>query len=156
MQCEICGRKIEGKPFKVVVEGSEVIVCSYCRQFGVEKPSTVSQPGVTKVVLKKKKSVGKIEFKDVLVEDYNVIIRREREKRGWSQEKLAKMIKEKESLIKKIERGEIVPEPEVVEKLERVLNIKLRETVPDIKIELNKRRQTLTLGDVVIVKKKKK
>ncbi len=156
MHCEICGKKIVGKPFKVVVEGSEITVCSDCKQFGVEKPTTVSQPGVVKVMLKKRRSVSKIEFTEELVENYNLIIKREREKRGWSQEKLAKMIQEKESLIKKIENAEIVPEPEVVEKLERVLNVKLRERVPDVKLELKRASQTLTLGDVVIVKKKKK
>ena len=138
------------------MEGSEVTVCSNCKQFGIEKATTVSQAGITKVVLKKKRSIGKIEFTEELVENYNLIIRREREKRGWSQEKLAKMIQEKESLIKKIENAEIVPEPEVIEKLERVLNVKLRERVPDIKLDTKRKTQVLTLGDVVVVKKKKK
>ncbi len=156
MNCEICGREIKGKGFKVVVEGSEVTVCGSCKQYGTEKkPSVASQHGARRVVLKKRKASTKIEFKEELVENFHVIVRREREKRGWSQEQLAKKIQEKESLIKKIENAEITPEPEVVEKLEKLFNIKLRESVPEIKIEKSK-GLTPTLGDVVVVKRKKK
>lgn len=156
MNCEICGREIKGKGFKIVVEGSEVMVCSFCRQYGTEKkPSVASQPGARRVVLKKKRTSTKIEFTEELVEDFHVIVRREREKRGWSQEQLAKKIQEKESLIKKIENAEITPEPEVVEKLEKLFNIKLREQVPEIKIEKSK-SLVPTLGDIVVVKRKKK
>jgi len=156
MNCEICGREIKGKGFKIVVEGSEVTVCSFCRQYGTEKkPSVASQPGARRVVLKKKRGSTKIEFTEELVENFHVIIRREREKRGWSQEQLAKKIQEKESLIKKIENAEITPEPEVVEKLEKLFNIKLREQVPEIKVEKSK-SLVPTLGDIVVVKRKKK
>lgn len=156
MNCEICGREIKGKGFKIVVEGSEVTVCRACRQYGTEKkPSVASQQGARRVVLKKKRASTKIEFTEELVENFHIIVRREREKRGWSQEQLAKKIQEKESLIKKIENAEITPEPEVVEKLEKLFNIKLREQVPEIKIEKSK-SLVPTLGDIVVVKRKKK
>jgi putative transcription factor len=157
MNCEICGREIRGKGFRVVVEGSEVTVCASCRQYGSEKPSTVTQPGFRKVVLKKRKPYStKIEFTEEMLENYHLIVRREREKRGWSQEQLAKKIQEKESLIKKIENAEIVPEPEVVEKLEKLFGIRLREKVPEVKVELGRSKLTPTLGDVVVVRRKKK
>jgi len=157
MNCEICGREIKGKGFKIVVEGSEMTVCPSCKQYGSErKPSIASQPGARRVVLKKKKSSTKIEFQDELIENYHLIVRREREKRGWSQEQLAKKIQEKESLIKKIENNEITPEPEVVEKLERLFNIKLREQIPEVKVEGKGKKLSPTLGDIVVVKKKKK
>ncbi len=156
MNCEICGKEIKGKGFRVVVEGSEVTVCASCKQFGVEKPATVSQPGVRKVVLRRRKPQTKIEFTEELLENYHLIIRREREKRGWSQEQLAKKIQEKESLIKKIENAEITPEPEVVEKLERLFGLKLREKVPEVKVDFKKMNMTPTLGDIVVVRRKKK
>lgn len=156
MNCEICGKEIKGRAYKVIVEGSEVTVCAFCRQFGTEKPAQISQPGLTKVVLKRRKSPKKIEFTEELIENYHLIIKREREKRGWSQEQLAKKIQEKESLIKKIENAEIVPEPSVIEKLEKLFNIKLREKVPEVKIDLKKITSAPTLGDVVVVRKKKK
>ncbi len=156
MYCEICGREIKGRSFKVVVEGSEITVCASCKQYGTEKPVMPSQPGAKRVVIKKKKPQNKIEFTEELVDNYHMIVRKEREKRGWSQEQLAKKIQEKESLIRKIENAEIVPEPEVIEKLEKLFNIKLRENVPEVKIETRKSISTPTLGDIVIVRKKKK
>lgn len=157
MNCEICGREIKGKGFQIVVEGSEVTVCGFCKQYGTEKkPSIASQQGARRVVLKKKKSSSKIEFTEELIENYHLIIKQEREKRGWSQEQLAKKIQEKESLIRKIENAEITPEPEVIEKIEKLFNIKLREQVPEIKIETTGRNLTPTLGDIVVVKRKKK
>ncbi|WP_330999868.1 multiprotein bridging factor aMBF1 [Archaeoglobus neptunius] len=157
MNCEICGREIRGKGFKIVVEGSEVTVCPSCKQYGSEKrPSVASQQGARRVVLKRKRGSPKIEFQDELIEDYHLIIKHEREKRGWSQEQLAKKIQEKESLIKKIENAEITPEPEVIEKLEKLFNIKLREQIPEIKIEGRSKSLTPTLGDIVVVKRKKK
>jgi len=154
MECEICGREIKGRGFKVIVEGSEVTVCARCKGYGAAKPEKVDQ-GVKKLILKKRQPKP-IEFTEELVEDYNLIIKREREKRGWSQEVLAKKIQEKESLIKKIENKEITPEPEVVGKLEKLFNIKLRERVPEVKINAKRESLTPTLGDVVIIKKKKK
>jgi len=153
MQCEICGREIHGRGHTIVVEGSEMTVCSLCKDYGEEK-STVVQHGIVKVV-KKEKKVKPIEFTEELVENYNEIIKREREKRGWSQEELAKKIQEKVSLIRKIENKEITPEPEVVEKLERTLGVKLREKVEEVKIQ-GRKLENLTLGDVVIIRKKKK
>ncbi len=43
----------------------------------------------------------------------------------------------------------------MVEKLEKLFNIKLREQIPEIKIEKSK-SLVPTLGDVVVVKRKKK
>jgi len=156
MECEVCGKEIKGKGFKVIIEGSEVTVCARCRDLGVAKPvSRVSQQGVKKVILKKKSTPSRIEFTEELLDNYHLIIKREREKRGWSQEVLAKKIQEKASLIRKIESGEITPEPEVIEKLERLFDIKLREKVPEVKIDLKKSNLTPTLGDIVVIKKKK-
>lgn len=152
----MCGREIKGKKFKVIIEGSEVTVCARCKDLGVAKPvSRVSQQGVKKVLIKKKQTPSKIEFVEELLDDYHIIIKREREKRGWSQKDLAKKIQEKESLIRKIENAEITPEPEVIDKLERLFNIKLREKVPEVKVDMKKGNLTPTLGDIVVIKKKK-
>jgi len=62
-----------------------------------------------------------------LIDDYGKVIRRAREASGMSHEDLALKIKEKASLLKKIEREAIVPEDKVREKLERTLRITLTE-----------------------------
>lgn len=66
---------------------------------------------------------------DELVDDYGSVIRRAREKRGMSQEELALEIREKVSLLKKIEREDLVPEDSTRKKLERVLGITLTERI---------------------------
>ena len=154
MECEVCGKEIRGKGFKVIVEGSEITVCPSCKDFGTEKPfERIQQRGIS-VVVKRKPKPGKIEFTEELLENYNEIVRRERERRGWSQEVLAKKIQEKATLIRKIENKELAPEPEVIKKLERLFNIKLTEKVPEVKVETRKFGAP-TLGDVVVIKRKK-
>lgn len=64
---------------------------------------------------------------DELVDDYGRVIKRAREASGMSHEDLALKIREKASLLKKIEREAIVPEDKVRKKLERTLQITLTE-----------------------------
>ena len=64
---------------------------------------------------------------DELIDGYGMAIRRARETSGMTHEDLALKIKEKSSLLKKIEREAIVPEDSVRGKLERALNITLTE-----------------------------
>ncbi|MHA1594956.1 MAG: multiprotein bridging factor aMBF1 [Candidatus Baldrarchaeia archaeon] len=173
MSCEICGAKIVGKRYEIFVEGSKLIVCEKCAKYGSVKPTrpkrlepaqrnspvpSVSRRSSTMV----SRARGKYEdiFQEYeLVEGYGRMVKEAREKLGWTQEDLAREIMEKESLIKKIEREEIIPPPNVVKKLERVLNIKL--TVPPSEIPADmtvtpKSPPTLTIGDVVIVRRRKK
>ncbi|MEM1579105.1 MAG: multiprotein bridging factor aMBF1 [Archaeoglobaceae archaeon] len=153
MNCEICGKEIKGSGHTILVEGTELKVCGNCKKYGSEKISAARQSDVKRILIKKKKPQTKIEFREELVENYNQIIRAEREKRGWSQEQLAKKIQEKESVIKKIENAEITPEPAVVEKIEKLFGIRLREAVPEVRVEKSS-QHTPTLGDIVVVKKK--
>lgn len=156
MDCEICGKEIKGSPVKILIEGSEVSVCFSCKNLGTEKKiSKGTQKGAKRVLIKKRQRSTAIDFADELVEGYNQIIRKERESRGWSQEELAKKIQEKESLVKKIENGLITPEPSTIDKIEKLFNIKLKEKVPEIHFERKKGDMTPTLGDVVVIKKKK-
>jgi putative transcription factor len=46
--------------------------------------------------------------------------------RGWTREELARRVFEKESVIQRIESNSLTPSDELIEKLERVLSIKLR------------------------------
>jgi putative transcription factor len=66
---------------------------------------------------------------DELLSDYGSAIRRAREARGMSQEELALAIKEKASLLKKLEREDLRPTDGIRKKLERVLGISLNETI---------------------------
>lgn len=148
MECEICGGKIVGRGYRVVVEGTELTVCERCRDLGVEAKRPVKISVKPKIV--NKPIVDEFD----LVENYNEIIRRERERRGWTQEELAKRIKEKVTLIRKVEKGEMTPEKDLIEKLERLFGFRLRERVEEVKVE-GSRFTTPTLGDVVVIRRRK-
>ena len=62
---------------------------------------------------------------DEIVQDYDDRIRSARENTEMSQEDLANELNEKASLIRKLERGDMLPSDEVQEKLEDELGITL-------------------------------
>ncbi|HNB03756.1 MAG TPA: helix-turn-helix domain-containing protein, partial [Methanoregulaceae archaeon] len=91
-----------------------------------------------------------------IVDDYGERIRKARMERGLSQKDLAMELKEKELLIKKIEKGDLIPEDDVRLRLERALSIRLIDT-PDISEEKKKPGKVVpTLGDVISIKKVQK
>lgn len=161
MQCEICGAEIRGKPTYIIIDNSELQVCQKCAPYGkpVDKRTPVSRkvsPVVRRVARtenRPKKDFFDI-LKDELLDNYDQIIRDAREAKSWSQEDLAENIKEKASLIRKIERSEIVPEEPVRKKLEYALNIKLTERVEDSRQEVSHLKKDTTLGDIVKIKRK--
>ena len=161
MQCEICGAEIRGKPICITIDNSELQVCQKCAPYGkpVDKRTPVSRKvsPVVRTVPRTEKKPRKDFFdilKDELLDNYDQIIREAREAKSWSQEDLAENIKEKASLIKKIERREIVPEDTVRKKLEHTLNIKLTERVDTAEQEVSHMRKDTTLGDIVKIKRK--
>ncbi|MDD3042813.1 MAG: multiprotein bridging factor aMBF1 [Methanosarcinaceae archaeon] len=161
MQCEICGAEIHGTPITVTIDNSELQVCPRCAQYGkpVDKRTPVSRKispvarAVQMPVKKPQKNFFEI-LQDGLVDNYEQIIRDAREARDWSQEELAEQIKEKASLIRKIERADIVPEDSVRKKIERTLNIKLVEKASATEQEVTSFKMDTTLGDIVKIKRK--
>ncbi|MBN1328526.1 MAG: TIGR00270 family protein [Candidatus Heimdallarchaeota archaeon] len=92
----------------------------------------------------------------VLIDDYGGVIQGARKMRGWSLEEFAQMINEKASLIQKIEKNEFNPSENLIVKIERKLEITLREEASaPIFTAITSPKET-TLGDVVKLKKKKK
>jgi transcriptional regulator, XRE family len=87
---------------------------------------------------------------DEIAADYDDRIRQARESRNLSQEDLADSLNEKASLIRKIERSDILPSDDVREKIERRLDISLVEgTDTDDDEWSGGSSTTTTLGDVV-------
>jgi putative transcription factor len=157
MQCEICGAEIVGEATRIEVDGAVLDVCSRCSKYGkkVYERKKISDAPVEfeNKFFPKDKSVS--EYIEELVPEYDKIIRREREKRGWTQKEFADKINEKESIIKKAERGEITLEDGIRKKIEDIFEIKLTERLKEVHTHANVRRD-LTLGDVVQVKRTKK
>ena len=86
-----------------------------------------------------------------LATDYDERIRDAREAAGLSQEDLAKELNEKASLIRKLERGDMLPSDTVQTKLERELDVSLAGAGGGDQSDWESGSSTgsYTLGDVV-------
>jgi len=132
-QCEMCGAD---KPSLTTtkVEGAELELCDDCTEFGTEVRQTESSSTSTKYSTSSSGSSGDssgssgssdssprhdmFDEMDTVASDYDDRIRSAREDRGMSQEDLADELNEKRSLIRKLERGDVLPSDEVQQKLE--------------------------------------
>ena len=85
-----------------------------------------------------------------MVKDFHKVIRKSREKKKLTQEDLAKKLKEKASVIKRIEDG-WEPSVKLIEKIERFFGIKLREKIEENILGKKSDSRSLTIGDIVEV-----
>ncbi|WP_119814564.1 multiprotein bridging factor aMBF1 [Halalkaliarchaeum desulfuricum] len=171
-QCEMCGAE-KSSLTTTKVEGAELELCDSCSEFGTEvrtestsssgsKYSTTSSSGTSSGGSgggssgasgsggSSSRRRDMFDEMDELAADYDTRIRNARESTGMSQEDLAKKLNEKASLIRKLERGDILPSDDVQKKLERELDISLLEgeDVEDSEWSSDS-SGTMTLGDVV-------
>ena len=143
VQCEMCGTET-GSPKTVKIEGAELEVCGDCADFGTEvrteetsststKYSTSSSSGSSSPSSTSESSGGggggsrrdMFDEMDEVVQDYDDRIRDARESEGLTQEELADQLNEKSSLIRKLERGDVLPSDTVQRKLEKSLGVSL-------------------------------
>jgi len=157
MICELCGKDVP-RLHRVVIEGVILNVCSDCAKFGKEikgkeipKEVKYLPPEVVRerIERKKRRYRNDLEEEEVLVEDYAERIRNARQKMGWTQDELAKKILEKKTVISKLERGEMHPDEKLIKKLEKTLNIKLKEKVTTTYRKESKKTGGMTLGDLL-------
>ncbi len=161
MQCEICGTDIKGNPIRATVEGTILDLCSKCARYGKvsDKWTPVSRkimPTERSIVTRKPRRDAFDKLEDEIIPDYAGIIRKARESHGLTIEELASKIMEKSTLLRKIEREELVPEDTIRKKLETELGIKLTERVSSQDQRGGGFIRGTTLGDVAIIKKKAK
>lgn len=169
MQCEMCGKQSES--LKVaLVEGSELEVCSDCESFGevLHDGSDDSSGGGEASTGSSSSSGGRtpspssgggggggggrrdpFEEMGALAGDYPERVREAREGMELTQEELADRLNEKQSLIRKIERGDMRPDEEVRGKLESTLEVSLTEEVSGDDWESESSGEGYTLGDIV-------
>jgi len=143
MDCELCGSKNARRTIEI--EGSLSKVCDDCVSMGNEIKEV-------KFVAKKKEIRMPEEMNQVLVSDFSNIIKREREKKRLTQDELAKRLKIKSSLVKRVEEG-WRPPLGIIRLLENFFNVILLEDIPEYSSE-KKKTSSLTLGDIVEVKNK--
>jgi putative transcription factor len=169
LRCEVCGRKIYGKPYKVIIEGARLTVCDDCSKHGKltweeePKPKAVTKPRGPKPVLKVQgKGQPAIPHGATLdlVDDFDLRIRQAREKLGLSHGELGRKLNEKVSVLKKIEMKRMIPDNALATKLEHALKIKLiiPASVEKGETSLSKMARAtsrvLTLGDLINLDKK--
>ena len=149
MKCDMCGS--EGKLYKAIIENAELSVCQECSKFG-KVIGVIKQeiPKERKKVSIPKNEEPQTETMQMIVNDYAEKIKKKRESLGLKQEEFAKKIKEKESLIQKIETGHFEPPIELAKKIERFLKIRLVEEYEE-KHETLKGTKTdsFTLGNFI-------
>lgn len=125
--CEICGTQILDHGEKVYVEGNLITVCRTCSKRG--KPLKNQQEIQRKPAMRQKKieKLDKITFDDsaILINDFSEVIRNSRVANGLTHEQLGLPIKERVSLLRKIERGTLKPDEGLTRKLERFFRINL-------------------------------
>ncbi len=166
MQCELCGAKISGPARTVRIEGALLDVCGSCSKFGteVEKPKKAAParagPAAGRIAVAPAPARRKRDVFDFIegeiVEDYGERIRKARMERGWTQKELAMELKEKELLIKKLEKGDLIPEDAVRMKLEKALGIRLIDIPADAEEKKKAGKVVPTLGDVISIRKVQK
>jgi len=147
--CEICGTEIKGRPHRIRIERSELSVCSDCTRYGNVLTPAVKMRGRAK--MPRRESIYEV---DEVISNYPQVIREARQTMNLTIGELAKNIKERASLIKRIERGKMIPEEGVRRKLERFLDIKLTTHIEKVELT-HSTPKTLTLGDVATIKRKR-
>ena len=166
LNCDICGRQIHGKPNRIVVEGARMTACDSCARLGTpyQEPKVVSAVPLIVTARPKppipplpadRRAPREIRGLDV-AENYPQIIQKARKKHALSQEDLALKVKERLSIIQKIELGKMVPDMRLARAIEHVLRVKLlvpRSEPPAPKLPTNATRQ-ITVADVAMIRKK--
>ena len=171
VQCEMCGTET-GSPKTVKIEGAELEVCDDCADFGTEVRTEETSSTSTKYSTSSSGSSSSsasspsggssgttggggrrdmFDEMDEVVQDYDYRIRTAREAEDLTQEELANQLNEKASLIRKLERGDVLPSDSIQRKLEKELGIDLSMGGSDDDNEWSGGSATggTTLGDVV-------
>ena len=137
-----------GKLFLTEVEGSRIEVCESCGKYGSILEEIKSKQVVERVVIRKK--IPELEEpEDVLKPNYGKLIMQARQKMGLERKKFAMKINEKESIIKRVESQQMIPDEKLQRKIENFLDIKLTEVYEKKKLNKGPTKPSLTLGDIV-------
>ena len=150
-----------------------MLVCDHCQTLGkpykedhpvpsrprptVSPKSNVRSPIILPVRRKTAELPREIDELD-LADDFAERVRKHRTKLGISQDELARRVKQKLSVIQKIETGKITPDSRLCHELEHELKVKLLLPHDDDETESPKAAAptSVTLGDIIQIKGKSK
>ncbi|RLG14998.1 MAG: TIGR00270 family protein [Candidatus Nanohalarchaeota archaeon] len=128
-ECEICGRRCE-ELNKCEIEGSVMYVCPNCAKMG----TVIKEEPKSKAYVLEEQPEEEVDLlndaRDEFVDGFNLTIQKNRQRQNLTIKDLAEKLNIKESIMKKIEHGEIVPDGTTKNKLERFFRIKLTRVNP--------------------------
>ena len=124
-ECTLCGKKVDALN-RIELEGTVVEVCTDCVKFGRAVETKLYKP-MTKKLQLRKLAENNTEF----AADYGTRMKKAREARDLTHTEFAHTINERESVIKRVEGQSMVPDDTLVKKIERFLEIKLKEKYKD-------------------------
>src|SRR3989338_6150536 len=134
MNCDLCGK--EGELYKALVEGSQLTVWGSCAKYG-------KVMGRARTALPEKKRAAeqpprKEEAIELVIADFGKLLKAKREQLGLSQKDFAQKIAERESVLHRMETGEVTPTLDRARELERMLGMKLVEQIKDEPVQTAK------------------
>jgi len=156
-RCEICGQ-LSFDLKSIRLEGTIMQACPKCAKYGeperVQKVIPSRQKrilGQKKVIPRKRTNLGGDRYG--LVSGFGEKIRKVRESKSWTRERLAKKLQVKESYLAKLELEKIHPSDKMAKKIESLLEIKLISPLEPIDDVASSKKviSKMTLGDIVRV-----
>lgn len=162
--CEMCG--VEAPVTLIEIDHVELHACPKCARFGKPVirrpkkriPSSMPRPQpLKKSPLRQIKPPQKDFLHDkILIDGYGQLIQEARRERGLGRAEFAQMIKEKETLLARIEAEKVLPTDRVVAKIERELDIELKtEVTEEGSIIDDFIPRSTTIGSIAKIKRKK-
>lgn len=152
----MCGK--EDHLFRVSIEDAILNVCKNCSSYGkvLSRVKTQTSRQIKNQIKTEEIEVSKpAETLFLILPDYAEKIKKKREKLGLNQSDFAKQVRERDSLISKIETGTIEPNIKLARKLERHLKIKLVEEYQEKpKLLAKSEGEGVTIGDMIKIKKR--
>jgi putative transcription factor len=148
---------------RAVIEGANMTVCSNCAKLGSGYWTPKLQPRARRGAMRqpvqpyaKKKQGVTVPEAFELVADLGQQVRQARERLELSHEDLGRKLREKVSVLRKIECGKMVPDLALAEKLEHTLKITLRvpPSEPKVQLSSSSKPRGTTLGDLIQFKLK--
>ncbi len=140
-----------------------MLVCHGCQELGkpYEEPALPARPALRhpplpRLAVKKRSELPKDVQELEVADDYAQRVRKQRMKLALSQEDLAKHVKEKLSVIQKIETGKMVPDMKLCRELQHELRVKLLLPHKETSAPKTAAPAEVTLGDIVRIKGKSK
>jgi putative transcription factor len=156
----MCGKEAPGtRP--MLVEGTKLNLCPNCARFGDDYKGANTAPGspVSKSVIEDRlqKRERRMQTRDIysattleLKEDYGSVVRNAREAKGMDLDEFSKSIFERRGIIARIEANDLVPDDKMITKLEKALNITLRERVQSGgQVEAGGKSENMTLSNFI-------